>query len=162
MQGRDKNLGKSEAIPGQFEWENDFSTYAKENNLKSKKLSDEENEDLIIGQAFEMFLAGIGTSSSLFSCVTYFLAKEQNHQKQVYQEIKEAVEKNSGSSNLSMGQIGELRFLDAFIKESLRLKEKFKEDTNAQGDFIERVCVKDYFLPNLHSNIPKGMRIQVA
>ena len=52
--------------------------------------------------------------------------------------------------------------LDAFIKESLRLKEKFKEDTQAQGDFIERVCVKDYFLPNLHSNIPKGMRIQVA
>ena len=88
MQGRDKQLGKSEAIPGQFEWENDFSTYAKENNLKSKKLSDEENEDLIIGQAFEMFLAGIGTSSSLFSCVTYFLAKEQNHQQQVYQEIK--------------------------------------------------------------------------
>ena len=72
------------------------------------------------------------------------------------------MEKNSGSSNLSMGQIGELRVLDAFIKESLRLKEKFKEDTQAQGDFIERVCVKDYFLPNLQSNIPKGMRIQVA
>ena len=76
--------------------------------------------------------------------------------------LQEAVEKNSGSSNLSMGQIGELRVLDAFIKESLRLKEKFKEDTQAQGDFIERVCVKDYFLTNLHSNIPKGMRIQVA
>ena len=70
---------------------------------------------------------------------------------------QEAVEKNSGSTYLSMRQIGELRVLDAFIKESLRLKENIKEE-----HFLERVCVKDYSIPNLHSNIPKGMRIQVA
>jgi len=134
----------------QSEWKN----YAKSKNLKfTQKMTPEEIETLIIGQAFETFISGIDTSTGLASITTYFLAKEQEYQEQVYREIEDAIEKNGGSPYLSISQIQELKLLDAFMKESQRTH---------KISFVERIAAKDYCIPELHTTIPKDSMVQVA
>ena len=155
----------------QSEWKN----YAKSKNLKfTQKMTPEEIETLIIGQAFETFISGIDTSTGLASITTYFLAKEQEYQEQVYREIEvshlfkalakqnpkldffscqDAIEKNGGSPCLSISQIQELKLLDAFMKESQRTH---------KISFVERIAAKDYCIPELHTTIPKDSMVQVA
>ena len=82
----DENIDEGgDAGTNQSEWKN----YAKSKNLKfTQKMTPEEIETLIIGQAFETFISGIDTTTGLASITTYFLAKEQQYQDQVSQEIE--------------------------------------------------------------------------
>ena len=69
--------------------ETEFSAYAKERKYKvTQALSQSDLEDLIVGFGFETFISGIDTSGGTFSTTTYYLARHQELQDQVYQEIE--------------------------------------------------------------------------
>ena len=54
-----------------------------------------------------LFLAGQDTTSSALSVTSHFLAKNQDLQEILYQEIKDAIDENDGDPNLGKIQIGE-------------------------------------------------------
>ena len=63
-----------------------------------------------------------------------------------------AVEKNEGDVHLSFDQMKELKFTEAFVKESLR----------SWGiNFVERTCTTEYHIPELNITIPKGALVQI-
>ena len=64
--------------------------------------SEEELEDIIISNAIQLFFAGQDTTSSALSVASHFLAKHQDLQEKLYQEIKDAVDDND--DNLSLGK----------------------------------------------------------
>ena len=47
-----------------------------------------------------LFLAGQDTTSSALSVTSHFLAKNQDLQEMLYQEIKDAIDENDGDPNL--------------------------------------------------------------
>ena len=63
-----------------------------------------------------------------------------------------AVEENNGNVHLSFEQMKELKFTEAFVKESLR----------SWGiNFVERTCTTEYHIPELNITIPKGALVQI-
>ena len=83
------NLGKDNKVEEDGDEETEFSAYAKERKYKvTQALSQSDLEDLIVGFGFETFISGIDTSGGTFSTTTYYLARHQELQDQVYQEIE--------------------------------------------------------------------------
>ena len=75
------------------------------------------NKDLF-HQIFTFMLAGHETSSIGLTWVIFQLAKYHNHQRRLQEEIKDALD---GGSKITFETIDKLRFLDNFIKETMRL-----------------------------------------
>ena len=66
--------------------------------------------------------------------------------------FQDTIDANGGNQHLDYNQLNKLKFLEAFIKESLR---------NWAISVVVRTCTKDYFIPELNITIPKGSVIQV-
>ena len=113
----------------------------------------EELELVVVSNAFLLFFAGFDTSSSGMSLTAFFLAKNQECQEKVYQEIKDAVDDNEGDQHLSYSVIQGLPYLEQCIHESLRIYPL----TN-----LERKCVADYKIKGTGYTIPKGMLVQIG
>ena len=79
---------------------------------KGKKFvsSKEELEDIIISNILLLLIAGQDTTSSTLSVAGHFLAKHQDLQEKLYQEIKDAVEENDNNPNL-----GEYIFSSCYV-----------------------------------------------
>ena len=84
-------------------------------------------------QAIMFYIASFEATVSALAHIIYYLAKYQDLQQKVYEEIK--------SSNFSYEELHELKYLSAFINESLRL--------SPSAIFIPRVCVKDFKLKGI-------------
>ena len=115
--------------------------------------SESEIEDIIVSNCLLLFIAGQDTTSSALSATSHFLAKHQDIQEKLFQEIKDAIDENDGDPNLEYNKLHNLRFLDCVIKESLRLW---------GFNFFDRTCSKDYHLIDMNFTVPKGMHIQIA
>lgn len=84
-----------------------------------------------------MFVDGHETSSSVFSFVIYELARHQDIQERLHEEIIDVLAKYDGELTFDAPQ--EMEYLESIIQESMRL--------NVVATLISRICTKDYTLP---------------
>ena len=109
--------------------------------------------DDIVAQAYGFYFASFETSSSVMSFITYKIATNPSIQIKLQQEIDELW----NESNVTYETINKLKYLDAVIKEALRL---------FSSSVMERICEKAYKLPpalpgEKSFTINKGMIIWV-
>ncbi|KAF8359511.1 hypothetical protein PRIPAC_94506 [Pristionchus pacificus] len=118
-----------------------------ESNKSSKSLT----RDEIIAQCFLFMMAGFDTSASAMSFVTYLLAMHPEVQEKVRDEIQAVMSEDSDWSRL-----GQLPYLDAVIKETLRIYplsafttgRRYTRDTVVGGISIARGT---YVQPDVYS-----------
>ncbi|XP_037812139.1 uncharacterized protein LOC119603923 [Lucilia sericata] len=112
--------------------------------------------DSVIAQAAIFFSAGFETSSATMSFTLYELAKHQDVQQRVREEIREALHQ-SENGELSYEQLNELKYLNNVILEVLRFYPPLP--------FLDRECTADkgYSLqPHVDFTIPPGMPVYIA
>ena len=105
----------------------------------------------IIANIILVLIAGYETTGSLLTYCTYSLALNQEVQEKLRNEIREAVEKDSGE--IKYDTIMSLKYLDAVINETLRLYPPVVR--------IERKATTDYYFEKLGYKISKGMKIHI-
>ena len=110
-------------------------------SIKKKNLS----YDDVIATAILLLAAGYDTTGTALSWIFYDLAMNQGAQDNLYEEIIEA---GKDTNKLSYDTLQNLPYLDAVIHESLR--------RHAPIATLERVCTKDYKVPNSKIVIRKG------
>ncbi|CAL1292656.1 unnamed protein product [Larinioides sclopetarius] len=102
----------------------------------------------IESSAFTVLLAGYETTSTALAYTTYLLAKHQDVQENLYQEIKDLVDKGQ---KLEYATINKLPYLDKVLNESMRVYPPVHLFTN-------RYAVEDVQYGDIQ--IPKGTLIQ--
>ena len=136
------------------ETENDqFEKDAAITTKTSVKIDETEFESLLVSNTFLLFFAGFDTSSTIMGVGLHYLAKYPDVQERLYQEIYEAFERNDGSQDLDYNTIQSMEYLDKFVHETLRMYPLTP---------LERLCVKDYKIPETDFVVPKGMLVQIA
>ena len=116
-------------------------------SIKKKKLS----YDDVIATAILLLAAGYDTTGSALSWILYDLAMNQNCQDTLYEEITEL---GKEVKHLSYETLQTLPYLDAVIHESLRLHPPIPG--------LERVCTKDYPIPDSNVVLRKGDVVAMA
>ncbi|XP_058788799.1 probable cytochrome P450 6a14 isoform X2 [Phymastichus coffea] len=104
-----------------------------------------------IAQAIVFFLAGFETSSSIATHCIYELALNPDVQDKLYEEIFNS---NKNCNELTYEVLMELKYLDMTFHETMR--------KHPSVPFLNRVCVKDYQVPNSNFIIEKGTRIIIS
>ena len=134
----------------------DISTHNKTNATSSylSKMSEEQKETLMISQALVMFLAAFDTTSNSLALTFHFLATNPECQEKLFEEINTAINDNDGNKELNYEQLQKLEYAEACLNESMRMY-------NFVGA-LERLCVKDYHIPEINFTVPKGMLVQIA
>ncbi|XP_076040302.1 cytochrome P450 6k1-like isoform X2 [Oratosquilla oratoria] len=121
----------------------DLMLDAKEDNKKQNKYPVTVNT--IISQSVLFLIAGHETTASALAFTVFLLAKHQDAQRKLREEIKGLVEIHGG---LTYQALGEAKYLDACLHESLRLY--------PPAGYMDRTCTKDYVLPQYNLKIEKG------
>ncbi|XP_011504120.1 PREDICTED: probable cytochrome P450 6a14, partial [Ceratosolen solmsi marchali] len=88
-------------------------------------------------QAFVFFLAGFQNTSSTVSFSLYELAVNPDIQENLYNEIDEFLQ---SSETFNFDNLMKLKYLDMVLNETLR--------KHALLSILNRICVKDYQIPN--------------
>ncbi|XP_067673016.1 cytochrome P450 3A5-like [Haliotis asinina] len=101
-----------------------------------KKLTNDE----IIGQALLFFIAGYETTANTLHFVAYALAKNPDVQKRLTEEVDSVL----GDKNPDYDNIGELKYMDHVITETLRL---YPAVTGISRYVAETVTIKGYTFP---------------
>ncbi|UMM43551.1 hypothetical protein L5515_019014 [Caenorhabditis briggsae] len=149
MKQREKQAAQREEIQ-----QNDFidlfldhySEIEQSYNESGKTIKQASVED-VIGSCFVLLLAGFDTTANALGCAAHLLALNPEKMKIAQEEIDEV----SNLDNITYEQIGQLQYLDAVIKESLRL-------SPVAWFACSRECVKQTTLgPHL---IDEGVRIE--
>ncbi|XP_037050616.1 probable cytochrome P450 9f2 [Bradysia coprophila] len=78
------------------------------------------DDDLWIAQTFIFFVAGFNTTSHLLQTLTYELAKNQDIQQELFQEIQEVVSSLDGKP-ITYEALHKMKYLDCVISEGLRM-----------------------------------------
>ncbi|GBN26629.1 Cytochrome P450 3A21 [Araneus ventricosus] len=115
--------------------------------ISSKKTRSMEDDE-IESSAFTVLLAGYETTSTALAYTTYFVAKHQDVQENLYQEIKDLIERGQ---KLEYATINKLPYLDKVLNESMRMYPPVHLFTN-------RYALEDVQYGDIH--IPKGTLIQ--
>jgi len=106
----------------------------------------ENKEAFLMANALMLFFAGFDTQAITISQVLHNMVKNSDVQDRLCEEIDEALEKTNGKITYEI--LDDIPYLDWVIKESMRYKMLFTAP--------ERVCTKDYKIPNTDIIIPKG------
>jgi cytochrome P450 family 6 len=120
--------------------------------LSDTAISEEELEDYIVTNSLLLFIAGFETTSTTLAIVLWVLAKHLYVQERLFLEIQDVIEAKGGIENLDYNTVQDMEFLDKVINKLLRY--------NPLG-MLERVCAKDYRVPDSDFVIPKGMIVQI-
>ncbi|KAK1225550.1 hypothetical protein PQX77_011490 [Marasmius sp. AFHP31] len=99
-------------------------------NDPEKTLTSEE----ALSQMATIIFAGHETSASSLTWILYELAKHPQYQERLYQEIKDLREQTGNEQELSSRDVEGLTYLNAVIKESLRLHPIVSEIVREAGD----------------------------
>lgn len=117
----------------------------------------------VIGQVNTFVFAGTDTTSAALARIFHLLAQHPDVQNRLREELCSA---QSGGLELGYKKLEDLRYLDAVIRETMRLY--------GPVPFIDRVARKDTVLPlsrpivgldstDIHAiNVPKGTKITIA
>ena len=114
---------------------------------KGQSFSAAEIEDIVISNALLLFFAGNDTTAAAITSILYFMAMNPEAQEKLYQEISDCVDENEGNLELNHEELFGMKFMGQVIKESLRFW---------AFNFMDRVCVKDYYLEKTQFVITKG------
>ena len=107
--------------------------------------------DEIAAQSFSFFVAGFETSNATMTFALYELAKHQDIQDKLREEINSILAKHNGE--ITYEAIQDMKYMDQVINESLR---KYPPVA-----LITRKCVKDYKVPGQDVMIEKGTMVFV-
>lgn len=118
-----------------------FATAQESKDLKMKS-SLEITDDLITAQALIFFLAGLETSSSLLSFLSYELAKNPEIQKKLIEEVDKNI--SMSKTSISYEKLSKMKYLDQVVSEALR---KW-----TPGFALSRCCTKEYTIPPKNEN----------
>uniref|UniRef100_A0A1B6M4B3 Cytochrome P450 n=2 Tax=Graphocephala atropunctata TaxID=36148 RepID=A0A1B6M4B3_9HEMI len=118
--------------------------------MKSEPLQDSTIEQ-ISAHTFSLLIGGYESSTSNMTFCLYELSRHQDIQEKLYQEIRQAMEKNAG--RFSYDTLKNISFLDQVFKETLR------SYGTTQG--ITRICTLPYQVPGTNLVLEKGHRILV-
>jgi len=118
-----------------------------EKSMELQKASKVHLTDLsLTAQSLLFFLGGFDTTETLLVLAMYELAVNPDVQEQLYQQMKDLVDRNNGM--LSYDTIASCQYLDMVVSETLR---KYPP-----GIRLERKCTRDYTLPGTNVTIKKG------
>ena len=140
MEAIEGNLEDSEA-------DNMHSTdqFEKDSKIMGTIKKKDVSYDDVLATAILLLAAGYDTTGTSMSWIFYDLAMNQNIQENLYDEIIEA---GPDANELSYETLQALPYLDAVIHESLR--------RHVPVAFLERLCTKDFQIPNSKIVIRKG------
>lgn len=105
----------------------------------------------IAAQAFVFFLAGFETSSTTMTFCLFELAKNQQMQKKVREEILQVLAKHDGQ--ITYEGMQEMKYLGQVIDETLRMYPPLP--------ILNRTCTKPYTLPDTDITIEEGTNISI-
>ncbi|RZC38786.1 p450 domain containing protein, partial [Asbolus verrucosus] len=103
----------------------------------------------VAAQSFVFFLAGFETSSTLMTFTLYELARNQDIQQRLRDEINTVLAKHDGK--ITYDSIQEMKYMNQVIDESLRMY--------PPASLTNRKCVKDYKVPDDDITIEKGTSV---
>ncbi|XP_045472025.1 cytochrome P450 6j1-like isoform X3 [Harmonia axyridis] len=103
--------------------------------------------DKVIAQALLFFVAGFETTGSTIAFTLHALCLNLDIQRKLRENIRDIIKKHGGK--LTMESIENMDYLDNVIKETLR---KY-----SPVPIIDRVCTKDYKIPETDIVIEKGI-----
>ena len=109
-----------------------------------------DTESLIIANALLMFFVGFDTTSLGFAMVAHKLAGYPDLQEKVHQEIDDVIGSNE---EVTYEDLQKMKYLDYFINETYRHNDAFAAH--------ERLCTKDYKIPDTDIVIPKGRYVKI-
>jgi len=112
--------------------------------IESMLLNECMTPDEVLTSILDVLLIGVNTTSSALGFMLYHLAQNQRAQRTLFKEIKDVLPEKK--SRLQFSQISSLKYLDACMKESFRLKMPMP--------ILTRVLPSDIALSNFR--IPKG------
>ncbi|GJQ64941.1 hypothetical protein Trydic_g7108 [Trypoxylus dichotomus] len=108
--------------------------------------------DELKAQCILFFLAGYESTANATVFLMFELAKNQDIQRRLHEEVNEVLEKHNGE--MTYEAIMSMKYLDMVINETLR---KY-----APLSFLNRKCVNDYKLPGSDIVIEKGTNILIS
>lgn len=106
----------------------------------------------LTGQAFVFFIAGFETSSTTMTFCMLELAKHQDIQDRVREEIHSVIKKHDGK--ITYDAINEMTYLKQVIDETLR---KYPPVPT-----IDRKCTRDYEIPETGVTIKAGTAVSIS
>jgi len=112
-------------------------------------LSKEEDEISFISTAILFFFAGFDTTSTTLSLVVHALMYHPEVQEKVRKEIEDVI---GDSDDINADQLNDLKYTENVIHESMRKYFSFA---------LQRVCTRDYKIPDTDIVIPKGLMINL-
>lgn len=132
--------------------------------LKNKTMEQSENgkegqfqldNELLVAQAFQIFIGGFETSSSSTTFALYQLALNPEVQSRLRAEIMENLEKYN--QEVTYDGLNEMLYLEMVISETLRMYPVL--------GFLDRVCAEDYEIPKPNGKgsfiLPKGTLVYI-
>ena len=147
-----KNLEKNNKLE-EAEIESEFEKNAQVKGEAPKHMTPEEIDTMVVANGLLVFFVGNDTTSTAMAIVLFFLANYPDVQEKVYEEIQNAIDENGGKEQLDYNALHGLSYMEKVVKECFR----------CWGvSFLERLCVKDYHIPELNVTIPKDMMVQLA
>jgi len=115
--------------------------------IDDKKLTFNE----VLAQAFVFLAAGYDTTAGVLSFAMYFIAKHQDIQEKLREEIKIVRARHNGK--LDYEAVSELQYMTQVVNETMRLY--------PPSSSLVRKCSSDYQIPNSHLVIPKGVMVMI-
>ena len=131
--------------------------FAKENEnfikagTPSEVVSEEEIEDTVIANSLLLFIAGFDTVSSTSALMLYFLAKNQDVQQKLFEEITTTMDSHVGDE-LDYAAVMGMSYLDKVFLETQRYY---------PISHLERACGRDYKVPGMDLIIPKETIVRI-
>ena len=110
----------------------------------------EELQEILVSNAFLLYVVGFEMISSSASVLLYYLSKYPEHQERLFQEIYKAVD-DFGDERLDYTSIMNMKYLEMCLQESQRLY---------PISHLERASVKEYRIPTTDITIPKGIYVR--
>lgn len=106
----------------------------------------------VAAQCFVFFVAGFETSSTTMTFVLLELARHQEIQDKLREEIKNVIKRNN--DQITYEGIMEMSYLDKVVNETLRL--------HSPAPVTGRICNATYKVPNTDIIIQKGNKVRIS
>jgi len=148
-----EELKNIDSKPKPAELEDDFEKDAvfDTSGVKDIKEFEFDEETMLVANILLFFIAGFDTTSTGVALACHKLALYPEIQERVYDEIESII----GDNEVTYDNVQSLKYMDMFISESLR--HHSKESFCAH----ERLCTKDYRIPETNFIIPKGRYVKL-
>ncbi|KAI4465738.1 cytochrome p450 [Holotrichia oblita] len=130
---------------------NDFLDFLIQLSKKETDSRFNTGHNAMISQAAQYFLAGFETIGSTFCYMLYELAKHQEHQERLRDEITSVM---SNYDNINNNAIKEMLYLDMVLKETMRLYPVLP--------FLDRKIAKDYKIPDTNIILEKDTNVYIS